>query len=67
MLDIANEFENLADTAGMMANLDLVIAVDTALAHLAGATGTAVWGPDAVRAGLAMAAESNRYAVVPRR
>lgn len=31
------------DTAGVIQNLDLVIATDTAIAHLAGALGTPVW------------------------
>lgn len=34
---------DFADTAGMVANLDLVIAVDTAVVHLAGAMGKRVW------------------------
>ena len=33
------------DTAAIIANVDLVIAPDTALAHLAGALGAAVWVP----------------------
>ena len=32
-----------ADTAGLMANLDLVITTDTSVAHLAGALGVSVW------------------------
>jgi hypothetical protein len=33
------------DTAAVMANLDLIVAVDTAVAHLAGALGVPVWVP----------------------
>jgi hypothetical protein len=36
---------NFADTAGLMHHLDLVISVDTANAHLAGAMGRTVWIP----------------------
>jgi tetratricopeptide (TPR) repeat protein len=35
--------EDFADTAGLLENLDLVISVDTAIAHLAGALGKPVW------------------------
>lgn len=35
--------ENFADTAAIVAQLDLVICVDTAIAHLAGALGKACW------------------------
>jgi len=43
LLDLAPEIGDFADTAAIVANLDLVIAVDTAVAHLAGALGTPCW------------------------
>jgi len=40
----ANEaLNNFADTAALMEHLDLVVTVDTSVAHLAGAMGKAVW------------------------
>jgi len=35
--------EDFMDTAALVENLDLVISVDTAIAHLAGALGKPVW------------------------
>jgi len=43
IIDWTEDFADMADTAGLIANLDLVIAVDTAVAHLAGAMGKRVW------------------------
>jgi len=41
--DLAPELSDFADTAAVLAHLDLVISVDTAVAHLAGALGRPVW------------------------
>ncbi len=43
LIDHTDELHDLADTAALVANLDLVISVDTAVAHLAGALAKPVW------------------------
>ncbi len=43
IVDSSGGLKDLADTAALIANLDLIIAVDTAVAHLAGAMGKPVW------------------------
>jgi tetratricopeptide (TPR) repeat protein len=41
--DLAPHLNNFADTAAIVANLDLIISADTSVAHLAGALGRPVW------------------------
>jgi tetratricopeptide (TPR) repeat protein len=41
--DLSGQIRDFGDTAAIVANLDLVITIDTALAHLAGALGTPTW------------------------
>jgi len=41
--EFTTELNDFADTAALVAALDLVITVDTAVAHLAGALGKPVW------------------------
>src|SRR5262249_15974358 len=43
VLDLAPELTTFAETAAALANLDLVVSVDTALVHLAGALGRPCW------------------------
>ncbi len=41
--DYTDEFTDFADTAAFVSNLDLVITVDTSVAHLAGGLGVPTW------------------------
>ncbi len=41
--NLGEELRNLSDTAAVIENLDLIISIDTSVAHLAGAMGKQVW------------------------
>lgn len=43
LTDLSQELVDFEETAGLIANLDLVITVDTSMGHLAGALGKPVW------------------------
>jgi hypothetical protein len=43
LIDVSEELITLADTAALIAELDLVITVDTSIVHLAGALGRPTW------------------------
>ena len=43
LTDLAPHIEDFADTAAMVDQMDLVITVDTSIAHIAGALGRPVW------------------------
>lgn len=43
ILDRERECKSITDTAATIAHMDLVISVDTMVAHLAGALGRPVW------------------------
>jgi len=43
LVDLGDELQDFANVAAIVANLDLVISIDSAVAHLAGALGTPVW------------------------
>jgi hypothetical protein len=43
LLHFGDQLKTFSDTAALMSNLDLIISVDTSVAHLAGALAKSVW------------------------
>ena len=43
IMNLGNKLRDFADTAAVIAQLDMVISVDSSIAHLAGALGKPVW------------------------
>jgi tetratricopeptide (TPR) repeat protein len=43
LLDVSSELEDFSDTAALLSQLDLIVTVDTSVAHLAGALGKPTW------------------------
>lgn len=43
LVDLADDIDDFADTAAMVDQMDLVVTIDTSIAHIAGALGKPVW------------------------
>jgi ADP-heptose:LPS heptosyltransferase len=43
LVDLTSRIADFADTAALVSRLDLVVTIDTSVAHLAGAMGVPVW------------------------
>lgn len=65
VLDLGAHIKDFADTLALASQLDLVITVDTALAHLCGGLGKAVWVLICTRSDWRWGREGNRCAWYP--
>ena len=61
---VGDNLADMADTAAIVALADITIAVDTSVAHLAGALGREAWRAVAILARLAMDAQRGAQSVV---
>jgi len=43
LVDLGSELKDFSDTAALISNFDLIISIDTAIVHVAGALGLPVW------------------------
>ena len=64
IVDLTADLTDFAETAALVSCLDLVITVDTSIAHLAGALGLSDLDPSALHARLSLAARSRRQPLV---
>jgi hypothetical protein len=67
VVDVGSACADFEDSAHAMRRVDLVVTVDTAVAHLAGATGAPTLLLPAVHTGLSVGADPYQHAVVPKR
>jgi hypothetical protein len=58
LADLSPRLTDYAETAALIAALDLLITVDTSVAHVAGALGKPAWGDAALCTGLALDARA---------
>jgi hypothetical protein len=65
LINLGPEIRDCGDTTAIVEALDLLVTVDTSVAHLAGAMGKAGLDHAPLCAGLAMAARTKRQPLVP--